>query len=599
VFNALWLNATELNGSGLLLQIESCAATAAAGATPGAVSLYRIRGLAASVTGTASALCTEATVNPMLAVASAGAIGALLGAPISALRGFAVNVFCFSDSLLGNSTARHMASSVGAGASGLMLPYSKLLLATAAAGATAATPTLVEIHSLSGGATATATAANLTGAYKRNFRAVAAPGAIGIAQGPDVFNASKSIWSRTLGAQVSAGATAVLPRGVHQIFGTGATTSFSSASFAKQRAFGCLPQPAGVFNENATLAAISLLHPSAASAGAAVAVPRLYRIANFKGATAAAGTTLLSLPRMTARRTFAALASTAVTAVPPALKFFRGLFAHAYGSADVLPSTLKIAQKFFAEATAGAIVLVAPTLKIAQKLYGIGAPGSDADAVAFIKIAQKLFADAAAGATAVEAGDFTYITFYADVACNAGGDVHLARGQTLHAATAAGATPTDAQLWINLLAFEPDFRTYTLDADDWTDTIDADDWTLTITDDATSMKTFAKQPNEILAYDIDFLTWFLQVPADYIQSATCTVVSATVGLPSALTINSVLLLSDSNVTATLDSPGLLAHRVKIWTQGGTDGATYKLTLVANTHDGRRKEVDFKIKVKEI
>src|SRR5689334_17355715 len=103
------------------------------------------------------------------------------------------------------------------------------------------------------------------------------------------------------------------------------------------------------------------------------------------------------------------------------------------------------------------------------------------------------------------------------------------------------------------------------------------------------MKTFTKQPQDVLGYDIDFTQWFAQIPDDYLQSATCAVVSSTDGAPAGLTIVSIVLVNDTTGVARV---------AKVWLSGGVDGVTYKLELLATTHDGRIKDVDFQMKVKE-
>jgi hypothetical protein len=87
---------------------------------------------------------------------------------------------------------------------------------------------------------------------------------------------------------------------------------------------------------------------------------------------------------------------------------------------------------------------------------------------------------------------------------------------------------------------------------------------------------FSKQPVEVKDFDIDYSEWL--TTGDNVESAT--VVVATTGL----TVNSVFV----------NNP-----RIKIWVAGGTDGTQYKLTVTMTTADGRVKQDEFKIKVKEI
>ncbi|ATQ79233.1 hypothetical protein CR152_32170 (plasmid) [Massilia violaceinigra] len=90
-----------------------------------------------------------------------------------------------------------------------------------------------------------------------------------------------------------------------------------------------------------------------------------------------------------------------------------------------------------------------------------------------------------------------------------------------------------------------------------------------------SLATFTKQPIEKLDYDILYDDWL--TPGDGINL----------------------------VKVTIDKPGLTSPRqnvsafaLKVWIAGGEDGVTYKVTVTAETDDGRIKQDEFKIKVKE-
>ena len=86
---------------------------------------------------------------------------------------------------------------------------------------------------------------------------------------------------------------------------------------------------------------------------------------------------------------------------------------------------------------------------------------------------------------------------------------------------------------------------------------------------------FEKQPSEVLDYDIDCGDWL--TPGDNIQS----------------------------VTATPDDAGLKVDsivnndpRIKIWLSEGVDGKSYKVTVGITTADGRHKEVEFMVQVRD-
>ncbi len=88
--------------------------------------------------------------------------------------------------------------------------------------------------------------------------------------------------------------------------------------------------------------------------------------------------------------------------------------------------------------------------------------------------------------------------------------------------------------------------------------------------------TFRKQPVEVIDYDIDYSEWL--TTGDNVDSAVVTVA------PTGLTVQSVFV----------NDP-----RLKIWVSGGTNGTSYKLTVTTTTADGRIKQDEFKVNVKDI
>ena len=92
------------------------------------------------------------------------------------------------------------------------------------------------------------------------------------------------------------------------------------------------------------------------------------------------------------------------------------------------------------------------------------------------------------------------------------------------------------------------------------------------------MDTFSKQPAEILDYDFDFSD-FLTGSGDTLASS---VVTADVGV-------TVMSKTDNTTDGT----------VKVFLSSGTDGTTYKVTCLITTSAGRKKEAEFKLKVKEL
>lgn len=86
---------------------------------------------------------------------------------------------------------------------------------------------------------------------------------------------------------------------------------------------------------------------------------------------------------------------------------------------------------------------------------------------------------------------------------------------------------------------------------------------------------YVKQPADVLDYDVDY-TDFLN-GEDTLSTKTVTV------SPTGLTVDSSVIAGD---------------RVKVWLSGGTNGITYKVTVTATTTDGRVKQDEFKVKVKD-
>lgn len=83
-----------------------------------------------------------------------------------------------------------------------------------------------------------------------------------------------------------------------------------------------------------------------------------------------------------------------------------------------------------------------------------------------------------------------------------------------------------------------------------------------------------KQPAEVLDYDVLLAKWMVE--GDSIVSVSAT---ADTGL-------------------TVEGVSFSGTTVKVWVSGGTDGNNYKVTVKALTNDGRLKEVDFTVRVRE-
>lgn len=90
-----------------------------------------------------------------------------------------------------------------------------------------------------------------------------------------------------------------------------------------------------------------------------------------------------------------------------------------------------------------------------------------------------------------------------------------------------------------------------------------------------NLGTFTKQPVEVKDYDLDYSEWL--VAADTVEAAEVTVE------PAGLRVGSVF---------TQDK------KIKVWLSAGTNGTVYKLTVTMTTADGRVKQDEFKVKVKD-
>lgn len=105
------------------------------------------------------------------------------------------------------------------------------------------------------------------------------------------------------------------------------------------------------------------------------------------------------------------------------------------------------------------------------------------------------------------------------------------------------------------------------------------------------MQTFQKQPNDVLDYDVDLSTWFADIPSDDINAVAITVRSDAEAVPTL-------------VVGALPHPGYTlmgtpAWRIKLWLSGGTSYTDYVVTCLVKTEQDRTKEVEFKIKVRDL
>ena len=108
------------------------------------------------------------------------------------------------------------------------------------------------------------------------------------------------------------------------------------------------------------------------------------------------------------------------------------------------------------------------------------------------------------------------------------------------------------------------------------------------------MYTFQKQPNEVLDYDVDMTPWFADIAGDDIQSVAITVKAVDeIGEPVPA------LILGPGVHPEYVLIGAIPTRFKIWLGGGTEFMDYVITCVVSTEQDRQKEIEFKVKVRNV
>lgn len=104
------------------------------------------------------------------------------------------------------------------------------------------------------------------------------------------------------------------------------------------------------------------------------------------------------------------------------------------------------------------------------------------------------------------------------------------------------------------------------------------------------MSTFTKQPRDVLDYDVDMSEWFASIPGDDIELVEVIVTSLSEQEPTLivgpLPHPAVILIGSEPV------------RFKLWLGGGTEYVDYVVTCVVTTEQDRKKEIEFKIKVRD-
>lgn len=105
------------------------------------------------------------------------------------------------------------------------------------------------------------------------------------------------------------------------------------------------------------------------------------------------------------------------------------------------------------------------------------------------------------------------------------------------------------------------------------------------------MDTFSKQPGDVLDYDVTMVDWFKSIPGDDISGVELSVRSVAGGVPT--------LEFGPRPHPPVVIMGANPQRFKVWLGGGTNFEDYVVTCLVSTSQDRKKEIEFKIKVREL
>lgn len=103
------------------------------------------------------------------------------------------------------------------------------------------------------------------------------------------------------------------------------------------------------------------------------------------------------------------------------------------------------------------------------------------------------------------------------------------------------------------------------------------------------MDVFTKQPNDVLDYDVDMSAWL--VDGDDIESVSLSISSDIEANPT--------LIAGPGVHPDVVLLGTPPTRFKVWLGGGTNYVDYVVTCIVTTEQDRQKEIEFKIKVRNL
>lgn len=103
--------------------------------------------------------------------------------------------------------------------------------------------------------------------------------------------------------------------------------------------------------------------------------------------------------------------------------------------------------------------------------------------------------------------------------------------------------------------------------------------------------TKTKQPRDVIDYDISFREYFEKYPGDEISVIELSQRNLIEGNPSQLTFG-------PGSRPPYELPGTKPQNVKVWIGGGDTGVDYVVSLLMTSTNGRVKEFDFRIKVRD-
>lgn len=98
-----------------------------------------------------------------------------------------------------------------------------------------------------------------------------------------------------------------------------------------------------------------------------------------------------------------------------------------------------------------------------------------------------------------------------------------------------------------------------------------------------------KQPRDVVDYDISFREYFEKYPDDEISAIELS--------QRSLTDNSQLVFGPGS-RPVFELPGTKPQNVKVWIGGGDSPQDYVVSLLMTSTNGRVKEFDFRIKVRD-